>query len=387
MHVGLNLVYLVERSGGMGTYARELIPAMREQEPGLRITAFVSRELPDSIREAEWAAGVEFITLPVTVTHGPRGAFAVQMAWQWGALPAMAARRAVDVVHGLANIVPPISPWVPTVVTVHDLIWMRDPRTMDARGRRGFKLTTLPSAYGADRVITDSHAVRDDLVQTLRLPARKVDVVHLGMRPPGRDTVATPEPALRERLGLGAAPVVLCLAQKRTHKNLDGLIRAHALLPDERAQLVVVGSHTAYEDELRALAVELGVGDRVIFPDWLDDAELEGLYRLARCFVLPSFEEGFGLPVLEAMARDVPVACSRLTSLPEVVGDAALLFDPHDPADIAACIDRLLADGALRASLRERGAARCAAHSWRATARATLASYRRAIAGRNGCVD
>ena len=146
---------------------------------------------------------------------------------------------------------------------------------------------------------------------------------------------------------------------------------------------MLVGSPTPHEAELRALAQELGVAGRIRFPGWLSDAQLEGLYRLAALFVLPSLEEGFGLPMLEAMRRGVPVACSNVSSLPEVVGPAAELFDPHDVDDMRAAIARVLGDGALAERLVEAGLdARTAQFTWEATARATLASYRRAIAAR-----
>jgi glycosyltransferase involved in cell wall biosynthesis len=120
----------------------------------------------------------------------------------------------------------------------------------------------------------------------------------------------------------------------------------------------------------------------VCFPEWLEEEQLEGLYRLAACFALPSFEEGFGLTVLEAMARGVPVCCSGTSSLPEVVGDAGLLFDPHDVKSIRGALGRLLADRELAAELGERGRRRAREFTWRRTAEATMASYRRAIAGR-----
>ena len=154
----------------------------------------------------------------------------------------------------------------------------------------------------------------------------------------------TPEPELRARLGIGDGPLVLCVAQKRAHKNLHSLVRALALLEREDVQLVLPGRPTAYEAELRRLAGALGVGDRVHLPDWVGEEDLEGLYRAASCFVLPSLMEGFGLPILEAMARGVPVACSDRSALSEVAGDAAPLFDPEDPQAIAASIGRILDD-------------------------------------------
>jgi glycosyltransferase involved in cell wall biosynthesis len=146
--------------------------------------------------------------------------------------------------------------------------------------------------------------------------------------------------------------------------------------------LVLVGSHTPHERDLQGLAAELGVTDRVRFPGWLSDAELEGLYELADVFVLPSLEEGFGLPILEAMQRGVPVACSNVSSLPEVAGDAAVLFDPLDVDDIRGAITRVVTDLGVTATLVERGCQRCANFTWESTARATIASYRRAVSER-----
>ncbi len=141
------------------------------------------------------------------------------------------------------------------------------------------------------------------------------------------------------------------------------------------------GYPTWHEDELRARALALGVEHDVRFPAWVSAAELEGLWALARAFVFPSLYEGFGLPVLEAMARGVPVACSNTSSLPEVAGDAALLFDPRDEAAIAGALTRLLGDDALRARLRSLGFARSEQFTWERTARLTLESYGRALAG------
>ncbi len=138
--------------------------------------------------------------------------------------------------------------------------------------------------------------------------------------------------------------------------------------------LVVPGFATQFEPELERRA-----GERVRFLGWVDDATLDGLYRAATAFVLPSLAEGFGLPVLEAMLRGTPVACSRTSSLPEVAGDAAEYFDPLDVDEIAATLERLLADSELRDRLRTAGLARAANFSWETAAVATLASYERAL--------
>ena len=196
---------------------------------------------------------------------------------------------------------------------------------------------------------------------------------------------STPPPALsaqatRARFGLGERRVLLTLSAKRPHKNLLALVGAFARIPSERRPVLVLpGYPTWHEAELRARAAELGVLADVRFEGWLSEGEIEGLWGLADAFVYPSLYEGFGLPVLEAMARGVPVACADTSSLPEVAGDAALLFDPRSEPAIAQAVERLLGDPSLARDLRERGLARAREFSWERTARLTLASYARAL--------
>ena len=263
-------------------------------------------------------------------------------------------------------------------MTLLDLIWLHQRKAWDAT-RAGLVMGALSrsSARRADRVIAISHAARDDFVTTLGLDPARIDVTPLGVQPP---TLAQPELAseLRQRLGLDHDHVVLCVAQKRPYKNLATLVRAAAQL-EERPAVVLVGAPTPYEEELRELANQLGVHEQVDF-GWVSEAELEALYRLANCFVLPSLIEGFGLPVLEAMAKDVPVACSDRTAMAEVAGDVALFFDPEDQQAVTEAIRRLLDDRELAAQLVERGRERVRLYSWDRTAEATLESYRHAVA-------
>ena len=140
------------------------------------------------------------------------------------------------------------------------------------------------------------------------------------------------------------------------------------------------GYPTSFEGELQREAWRLGIADRVRFLGWVSDDDLEGLYRVALCFVFPSLAEGFGIPVLEAMERGLPVACSNASSLPEVAGDAARYFDPLDEGDIAAAIGELLESPDLREELASAGRQRAALFSWERTARETAQSYERAWA-------
>jgi glycosyltransferase involved in cell wall biosynthesis len=372
MRIGLNLVYLVERAAGAGRYAQELLPALLEAEPRARLTAFVSRDAPRDLRGQPWAEEIEWVELPVRFSNR------THLLGQLAALPVIAARRRLDVVHSLANGGPPFTFRAAKVVTLLDLIWLHQGESWDsARAVRSMQAFVRLSARAADRLITISQAARDDLVSTLGIDANKIDVAPLGVRPPeGVPAVAADE--LRRRLHLDDAPVVLCVAQKRPYKNLASLIHALPGL-EEEAVLVLPGSSTDHEQELRDLAAELEVSSRVRFLDWVSEDELEALYRAATCVVLPSLVEGFGLPVLEAMARGVPVGCSDRSALVEVAGDAALLFDPLNQHAVTETIRRLLRDERLRTELAERGRERVRLFSWRQTAEKTLACYGRAI--------
>jgi glycosyltransferase involved in cell wall biosynthesis len=373
--VGLNLIFLVPgETGGMEVAARELIPALVSQAPPeVRFTAFVNRE-------AAAAVGGPFGELLPTVTVPVHARNRVQ--WVLGEqilLPRLAARAGVDLVHSLASTAP-LRGRFRRVVTVHDLIYARFPEAHSGIRDKGMSVLVPAAARRSDRVIVDSQSTRSDLVELLGLNPDRIDVVPLGLGALRREQ-PLPEAETRERLGLGRRAVLMSLSAKRPHKNLATLISALARIPREtRPMLVLPGYPTAYEDELRAHVARLGVTDDVRLPGWLPRREVEGLWALARGFVYPSLYEGFGLPVLEAMARGVPVACSNASSLPEVAGDAALFFDPHDEKAIAAALMRLLADESARSHLVELGRERARQFTWERTARLTLDSYARTVA-------
>lgn len=378
LRVGLNLVFLGDRAGGAGRYATELPAALLEAEPATEVHVFVSRDAPEQLRGAAWAGSVRWQTLPVHLNGPP-----LHVAAQFTALPLLALARGLDVLHSPANTGPVLTPGTASVVSLLDLIWLHHASEWEPSERVQRRMRVLVSycVRHATRVFAISTAAAEDFARDLAIAPERIDVTPLGVRPP--TTPAMAEAELRRRLELGDARVLLSVAQKRPYKNLHSLIRAlPSLEPD--VVLVLPGSPTAYEQELRVLAEELGVSDRVRFPSWVSEAELEGLYAIAAAFVLPSLIEGFGLPVLEAMARGVPVACARRSALPEVAGDAALLFDPEDQQDLDGAVRRLLEDRALADRLAARGREQAARSSWRRTGEASLAGYRRAVADRAG---
>ncbi len=357
----------------MEVAARELIPALLAAAPaGMRFTAFINREAA-AAKDGPWGELLPAVTVPVNARN--------RVQWVLGEqtlLPPLAMRAGVDLVHSLASTAP-LWGRFRRVVTVHDLIYARFPEAHAGIRDKGMKLLVPQAARRSDRVIADSRSTRDDLVAMLGLRPDRIDVVPLGL---GSVRRATPldEAEVRAHLALGERQVLLSLSAKRPHKNLPALIGALARIPPERRPVLVLpGYPTAHEDELRARARVLDVEADVRFPEWVSHEELEGLWALTRAFVFPSLYEGFGLPVLEAMARGVPVACSNASSLPEVAGDAALLFDPHNEAAIAAAIERLLSEPAEVRRLRARGLQRAREFTWERTARLTLQSYRRAL--------
>jgi glycosyltransferase involved in cell wall biosynthesis len=358
----------------MEVAARELIPALlASAPPGMRFTAFVNREAAGT--DGPWAELLPSVTVPVNARNRVQWVFGEQAL-----LPRLAARAGVDLLHSLASTAPRWGRFR-RVVTVHDLIYARYPDAHSGIRERGMRLLVPSAARRSDRVIVDSQSTRNDLVELVGLDPDRIDVVPLGVGTVRADR-PLPEREVRARFAIGDRQVLLSLSAKRPHKNLGALIAALAELPvDERPVLVLPGYPTDYELELRERAAELGVLESVRFPAWVSDGELEGLWAVATAFVFPSLYEGFGLPVLEAMARRVPVASSNSSSLPEVAGDAALLFDPHDQQAITSALRRVLGDEALRERLRELGAARVGLFSWERTAQLTLATYRRVLGG------
>jgi glycosyltransferase involved in cell wall biosynthesis len=371
--IGINALFLEPRLGGLDTYVRALVPQLVRLAPEVQFSVFCSAGGRRYLEQEGWGEQVELVTHPLL---GRRGLKAIGELTVLGAI----AGRRVELLHSVA-LTAPLRTSAVNVVTLADVTWIVAPDPGEAGTIRIWQTVVPPVARRADRVITLSQAGADHVVEHLRVPRERIDVIPLAAGTSDLQA-PTPEPELRARLGLGAGPVILSVSAKKVHKNLDRLVRAMAVVAQRHpdAVLVLPGNPTPHEQDLRSLVAELGLLANVAFPAWVDAADLEGLYALADCFVIASINEGFGIPILEAMRRDVPIVCSRASSLPEVAGDAARYFDPHDVQDIGGAVLDVLDDRQLAARLAAQGREREATFTWEATARGTLESYARAWA-------
>ncbi|WP_448629937.1 glycosyltransferase family 4 protein [Cellulomonas soli] len=357
--LAVDLLYVTGRRGGTEAYARELLPRVSQRLDGVDLVGLVGRTGREVVEP--WFPGA-LRTLPVDTNSRPAWAVAET------ALVSRAARRAgADLLWCPANY-GPSGRRVPTVVTVHDVIPWDYPHPDDpAVVARITKFLVGRAARGARELLTVSHDAAGAIARVLRVPSTAITVVPNGHSAPPADLPA----AGGELSGLDdGRPTVLSVGNRMPHKNVDGLLRAVArLAPPQRPRVVVTGSRAG--DPLVPLVTELGLENDVVLLGWVADADLEHLYALATVYVCLSFAEGFGLPVVDAMARGCAVLASDVGALREVGGDAVAYADPGDPADVAERLSRLLDDDAERERLRERGRRRAAQFGWDAAADAT----------------
>jgi len=357
---------------GIGTYVRNLI-----------------RELARQDHDDEYAVLCFPDDVEVVRSHGSRFTPFVERAGNYSArelltVPLTVRRSRADLFHAPHYVVSPLVRR-PYVVTIHDCIHLRFPQYLPSQSAHVYARTMMRmSARRARRILTVSQASREDIVHFLGVPADKIDVIPNAI---DADLVTLAGDAdvarVRERYQLHA-PFVLYTGNIKPHKNVDRLIEAFSLLRQRRpgdVTLVIIGDEASKYPKLRRLVHRHQLHKHVRFLGFVPDATLAALYRLASVFVFPSLYEGFGLPPLEAMALGAPVITSSVSSLPEVVGDAAVLIDPGSPASIADALARVLDDEALRADLIRRGHERVKAFSWARSAARTREVYAQALGG------
>lgn len=299
------------------------------------------------------------------------------------ALPVDLRREGAELFHAPHYVLPPLTP-CKSIVTIHDCIHLRFPQYLPNKLAYGYARGSLwVAAHRSNRVLTVSEASKRDILRYFHIPDKKVDVIYNAIderfhqRPCEEDITH-----VRERYQLND-PFILYAGNIKPHKNLERLIEAFHMLRRgelEHVKLLIIGDEISKYATLRRAVHKYKLHKHVRFLGFVPDQTLAILYRLADVFVFPSLYEGFGLPPLEAMASGTPVVTSNVSSLPEVVGDAALLIDPYDSAAIAHAIRRVLTEPALRDDLRTRGLARVHEFSWERSVRRVRAIYEEVLA-------
>jgi glycosyltransferase involved in cell wall biosynthesis len=307
---------------------------------------------------------------------------AVRVLWEQLVQPRVLRQLEANLVHGPVFVGPLVAP-CPVVTTIHDLSFIRFPHLFHPANRFYLTVMTRLSARRARRLIAVSEHAASEAVHLLGVPRGKIDVVYHGVDPAFRPLPADRIAAFRERQGLPHR-FLLFVGTLEPRKNLRNLIEAFSRVYDGRSQLVLVGGKGWLYDDLFARVAELNLNGAVQFTGYVGSEDLPLWYNAATALAYPSLYEGFGMPVTEAQACGTPVLTSNTSSLPEAAGDAALLVDPHDVEDIAAGLNRILDDHALRGDLSERGLAHARGFRWSRTARETVQVYHRALAPDTG---
>ncbi len=366
MRIGIDAHAIGSQTAGNETYIKNLIEALAELDAENEYVLFFTRpEVAESWRG-------RFRNFRVCLVRPHMRYLRIPIS-----LPVAVWRTDVDLLH-VQYAAPPLCP-VPIVTTIHDLSFEHLPQVYTPRERWLFKLAIGYTARRAARILTVSEYSARDILATYRVPPGRVVVTPEGVSAlfaPVRD----PErlQAVRERYGIARA-YILSVGSLQPRKNLVRLIRAYVNLrrrdEDFDHQLVLVGKKGwLYQDIFRA-AQQSPFGADIIFTGYVPEEDLPALYSGATVFVYPSIFEGFGLPVLEAMACGTPVITSHSSSLPEVVGEAALLVDPYDERAIEESLRRVIWNAELQRELSERGRRRAQQFSWKRTAELTLRAY------------
>lgn len=372
LRIAVDYTAAIHQRAGIGRYVRELARALAISLPagwGTPLRLFVAGAR--GIRLPPAPAGCLYATSSLSERMHARLWHRLRLP-----LPVELWTGRLHLFHATDFALPPTLPIAQTVLTVHDLAFERYPQDTMPGMLRYLHRVVPRSVRRADCVIVPSEATRRDLINLYGAPSHKVRLVYPGVEerfcPTGDAAEAA---ALRARYRLPDAPLVLTVGTLQPRKNHLRLVQALARIADRAALVIAGGRGWGYESVHEEIG-RLGLEGRVTFTGFVDDADLPALYRMATVFVYPALYEGFGLPVLEAMACGVPVVASNVSSLPEVTGpDAALLVDPHDVESIAAALRRLLDEADLRQTLRQRGLARAAAFSWQRTAAQVWALY------------
>ncbi|MFL5801627.1 MAG: glycosyltransferase family 4 protein [Roseiflexaceae bacterium] len=394
MRIAIDARYIADHFPGIGRYVYNLLLGLAALDQPHTLIVLHNPALPNTRHDI--AALARFAPVELAATAARPFSATEQVA-----VPRLLHRLRADLYHAPYYVRPYAGLPCPAVVTLYDAIPHLFPNEVSPRARLLFDLLTRLAIRSSRRVIAISQSASDDLIAAYRVPRARIAVTPLAADPRFRPQPPATIAAARAKYGLPER-YILALTSNKPHKNLVHLIEAYAQTTDHRppttdhrpqqnrrtaepaplhpltpspAHLVIAGHWDPRYPAARELAGRLGLNDVVRFLPGVAEADLPALLSGAQVFAFPSLYEGFGLPPLEALACGAPVLCGEGSSLPEVVGEAALRVDMHSVAALAAGLARLLSDAALREQLRAAGPRRAALFSWRRTAEATLEVY------------
>jgi glycosyltransferase involved in cell wall biosynthesis len=355
LRIGINALYLIPGGvGGTEIYLRNLLQALAEIDTCNQYILFTNRETAPDL--APPAPNFQWSSQPIRASFRP-----ARILWEQLALPLAVAGHRIDVLLN-PGFTAPVFCGCPMVTVFHDLQHKRHPEYFRWFDLPFWRVLLYASAHVSQIVLAISEPTAADLFRYYRLPAAKVRLERPGVDPCLFGMARAPEPFL------------LCVSTLHPHKNLDRLIEAFARFRLVRPEfrLILAGLRGFSTASLESLRASLHLEDAVEFTGWVPRQQLRDLYRRAYGVVFPTLFEGFGLPILEALAAGVPAACSRIEPVLSLAGGAALDFDPHDLDSIAAAMLRLVSDQDLRNRLAAEGPLQAAKFSWNTTARGTL---------------
>jgi len=372
--IGIDYTSAIHQTAGIGRYTREMVNALAKLSSGdsfapnyrLFVADAGKVSLPSLPgRNFRWSAS------RLTERRLARLWYRLRLP-----LPINYWTGPIDLFHAADFILPPVKPSAKTIVTIHDLSFVREPDSVMPGMSAHLNKWVPQSVEKADHVIAVSKATGHDLINLYHTPPEKISVLYHGVTPkfkPVRDKSRLA--AVRQKYGLGSSPFILSVGTIQPRKNHRRLIRAFGQL-DHQYSLVIAGEKGWLYQEIFKEVARLGLQNRVHFTGFVDDADLPALYSAATLFAYPSLYEGFGLPVLEAMACGTPVVTANQSSLPEVAGTAGLMVDPKKTDAIASAMAQVLTNPDLHKKLSDAGQIQATKFTWAAMAQNLLELYK-----------
>lgn len=373
VQIGIDYTAAVHQSAGIGRYTREMVSGLAALPPG-----------PFQYRLFVADAGRNFAPAPLSpnFTWHPSRLTERWLTRLWYRLrlplPVEGWTGPLNLFHAPDFVLPPVRRGTRTIVTAHDLSFVREPDSVMPGMSAHLNKWVPHSVRQADHVIAVSEATRQDLIKLYQTLPEKISVLYHGVSPEFKAVQAAAKLAVRRKYNLGEQPFILSVGTIQPRKNYQRLIKAFAKI-DQPLSLVLAGSKGWHDEAIFDEVARQGLQERVHFPGFVAETDLPALYSAATLFIYPSLYEGFGLPALEAMACGTPVIASKRSALPEVVGQAGLLVDPQDVPAMATAMSEILEDTTLRQKLSEAGLARATKFTWPGMAKKLIKLYQKII--------